>query len=103
MIITLLILSAMLGLATGLLFRIWTMAFVSLLIAIAAAVALQTDGFAMVGGIAVIVGCLVISQVAYVAGALVILRFDSSELSAQDEVDGHPDHRGKQYVRDNDS
>ena len=99
---TLLITSAMLGLATGLVFRVWTIALVSLLIAILSAVALRAHGFGFAGGVSVMIGCLVISQIAYVAGSFIMSRSDNAESLTQEDVDGHPDHRGEQDVSDDD-
>jgi hypothetical protein len=73
---TLLITSAVLGLATGLLFPVWAVALVSALIAILSAVALRTYGFGFAEGVSVMVGCLVISQTAYLAGSFIPSRSD---------------------------
>jgi hypothetical protein len=94
----LLIASAVLGLATGLMFRVWAIALVSALLAIVSAVALHIYGFGFAGGVPVIIGCLVISQTAYLASASSLSRSDSAESSAQEEVDGHPNERGEQDV-----
>jgi uncharacterized membrane protein YkgB len=98
----LLITSAVLGLATGLVFRVWTIALVSLLIAILSAVALRAHGFGFARGVSVMIGCLVISQIAYVAGAFIMSRSDNAESLTQEEVDGHPNNRGEQDVSDDD-
>ncbi len=99
---TLLITSAMLGLATGLVFRVWAIALVSLLIAILSAVALRAHGFVVAGGVSVMIGCLVISQIAYTAGVFIVSRSDNAESLTQEEVDGHPNSRGEQDVSDDD-
>jgi len=90
----------MLGLATGLLFRVWALGMVSLLVVVSSAIALRGFGFA--GGVSVMVGCLVVSQIAYVAGGLMVSRADNAEQLTQDEVDGDPNSRGEQNVSDED-
>lgn len=98
----LLVTSAILGLATGLVFRVWTLGLVSLLIAIASAISLRVYGFGFAAGVPVIVGCLVISQMAYIAGAFMITRSDQAEELTQEEVDGDPNSRGEQNVSNED-
>jgi hypothetical protein len=90
----------MLGLATGLVSRVWAIALVSLLIAILSAVAFRAQGFGFAGGASVMVGCLLISQIAYLAGAAIMSRSDNAESLTQDEVDGHPNNHGEQDVSD---
>jgi hypothetical protein len=99
---TLLIASAVLGLATGLFLRVWTVAPVSLLIAILSAIFLRSHGFGFAGGVSITVGCLVISQVAYVAGGFIESRMCRTAELTQEEVDGDPSGGGEQNVRDDD-
>lgn len=101
-VLTLLIVSAMLGLATGLVFRVGAIALVSALIAILSAVALRADGFGFAGAVPVMIGCLVISQIAYLAGAFIISRSDNAGSLTQEEVDGRPNNPGEQNVSDDD-
>jgi hypothetical protein len=96
----LLVVSAILGLATGLVFRFWAMALVSLLIAIASAISLRAHGFGFAAGVSVMTGCLVVSQIAYVAGVFMMVRSDEAENLTQVEVDGDPNSRGEQNVSD---
>ena len=99
----LLVTSAIVGLATGLVFRVWAMALVSLLVAVASAISLHAHGFGFAGGVSVTIGCLVISQIAYVAGGLFIVsRSDEAKDLTQEEVDGDPNSRGEQNVYDED-
>jgi uncharacterized membrane protein YkgB len=98
----LLIASAVLGLATGLFFRVWTIASVSLLIAILSAIFLRSYGFGFAGGVSITVGCLVISQVAYIAGAFIEARMCRTAELTQEEIDGDPSGGGEQNVRDDD-
>jgi hypothetical protein len=99
----LLITSALLGLATGLVFQVRIMALVSALIAILSAAALRAHGFGFAGGVPVVIGCLVISQIAYLAGVFTLSRSDNVESLTQEEVDGHPNNRGEQDVSDDDN
>jgi uncharacterized membrane protein YkgB len=94
--------SAILGLATGLVFRVETMALISLLIAIASATSLRAHGFGFAAGVSVSIGCLVISQIAYVAFSLMMSRSDHAEDSTQEEADGDPNSRGEQNVSNDD-
>ena len=93
MVVTLLVTSALLGFATGLVFRVWIIALVSLLIAIGSAILLRAADFGFAARVPVIIGCFVVSQFAYVAGAFMESRFYRAEDLAQDEVDGDPDRR----------
>jgi hypothetical protein len=99
---TLLMASAVLGLATGLFLRVWAIAPVSLLIAIASAVFLRSHGFGFAGGVSIMVGCLVISQVAYVAGGFIESCVGGTADLTQEEVDGDPSDGGEQDVRGDD-
>jgi len=98
----LLVTSATLGLASGLVFRVWTLALVSLLIAIASTLSLRVHGFGFAAGVSVTIGCLVISQIAYIAGSFIMSRSDQAEDLTQEEVDGDPDSRGEQNVSNED-
>ena len=65
-VIILLALSALLGFATGLRFKIPALAALSVLIALSSAIIVRASGFEFATGIIVIVGCLTVSQLAYV-------------------------------------
>jgi hypothetical protein len=75
----LLVTSAILGLATGLVFRVWALALVSLSIAIASAISLGVHDFGFAAGVSVTIGCLVISQIAYIAGSFITSSSDQAE------------------------
>ena|SRR5674476_373116 len=98
----LLVTSAILGLATSVVFRVWALVSVSLLVAIPSAIALRVHGFGFAGGVSVIIGCLVISQIAYIAGGFMMSRSDQAENLMQEEVDGDPNSRGEQNVSNED-
>jgi hypothetical protein len=99
-VLTLLIASAALGLATGLVFRVWALALVSPLIAIVSAIFLRGHGFGFGGGVLVTIGCLAVSQIAYLVGTAATFR--GTENLTQEEIDGDPGGRGEQDVRDDD-
>jgi hypothetical protein len=61
--------SALLGLATGLIFRVWANAIVAPLIAFGSAVFLACHGFRFWEGVLVTFTCLFISQLSYLVGA----------------------------------
>lgn len=83
--------SGIAGLTTGLFLRVWAMALVSPITAILAAIVLQTADFGSWTGISIVVGCLVLGQIAYVAGAFYMRR---GGFSVQDDVDGKPGEHG---------
>jgi hypothetical protein len=91
--------SFIVGLATGLFFRVWALLLISPMITILAAVVLQTADFGFWTGIPVIVACLVVNQIAYLLASFARHR---GLLSAQDEVDGSPGERGEHDVRGQD-
>jgi uncharacterized membrane protein YkgB len=99
---SLLMASAVLGLASGLFLRVWTIAPVSLLIAALSAIFLHGYGFGFAGGVSITVGCLVISQVAYLAGGFIESCMCRTADLMQEEVDGDPSGGGEQAVRDDD-
>ncbi|TFV48408.1 hypothetical protein E4K65_12415 [Bradyrhizobium niftali] len=85
------------GLATGLFFRVWAMVLVSPATAVLAAIVLQASGFGFFAGVSVIVGCLVVGQIAYLLAAFCVHKGD---ISVQDEVYGDPGEHRHQDVRD---
>ncbi|MHC2433501.1 hypothetical protein [Bradyrhizobium sp. USDA 4451] len=97
MTIALMLLSAstLVGLATSFYFRVWTLMLVSPLIAVLAAIVLQSDGYAFATGGPIVVACLAFNQIAYLAGALLSPENDGSIVQ---EVDGIPGRRGKHKV-----
>jgi hypothetical protein len=92
-ILILIVLSTMMGMATGLTFRVQGLVPVSVLIAIFSAVALRSAGFGPVGGVSVIVACLVVAQLAYLAATFLLYK---RELLLHDEIDGDPGEPSKQ-------
>jgi uncharacterized membrane protein YkgB len=96
--LVLLIASGLLGLATSLFFQVWALVPLSMLIAILAAISLQAHGFGFAGGVSITIGCLVISQIAYIAAGLVMFGSYRPKNLTQDEVDGDPDGRGEHDV-----
>jgi len=70
----LLAVSALAGFALGLYFR-WPAIIASgLILAIFAAVVLQNEGFGFLAGIAIIVACLSVNQIAYLIGVALVTR-----------------------------
>ena len=80
--------SAMLGLVVGLTFRIRAIALSAPFIALFAAVVLHAHHYGFVDGVMVVVGCLVASQAAYIAGAF--LRSRPAKASAEESADEDP-------------
>lgn len=97
----LLIASALLGFATGLFFKVWALAPISLLIAILSAISLHARGYGFAGGVSITIGCLVISQVTYIATGLVLFGASRAESLTQ-EIDDDPDSRSQHNVRGKD-
>lgn len=89
--------SAALGIATGLFFQVWALVPVSVLVAILSAISLQARGYGFGGGISIAIGCLVISQVAYIATGLVMFGSSRPESSTQ-EIDDDPGRSGEHDV-----
>lgn len=92
----LIVASALVGIATGYLFRIWALVIISPLIAIFSAIVLRTYEFGMMAGVFVIVVCLVVCQLAYLAAAYFL---HARDVSAHDEVDGEPGEASEQKIR----
>ncbi|MEY9181419.1 putative membrane protein YdbT with pleckstrin-like domain [Bradyrhizobium sp. USDA 326] len=95
-VLLLLLASAITGLATGLIFRVWTLLLVSPATAILAATVLQTSGFGFWAGIPIVVGCLIAGQLAYLAATFYL---HSGELSMQDDIDGVPGKHGHPDIK----
>lgn len=88
--------SALLGLMIGLVFRIRAIALLAPFIALFAAVVLHAHHYGFVDGVMVVVGCLVASQAAYIAGAFLISR---TETSVHDHSADEPGEERQQNVR----
>lgn len=90
--------SALLGLMIGLLFRIRAIALLAPFLALFAAVVLHAHRYGFVDGVMVVVGCLVASQAAYIAGAFLIAR-SSAAASTHDHSADEPSEEREQHVR----
>src|ERR1700680_70653 len=76
--------SALLGLATGLVFRVWANAIVAPLIAFGSAIALASHGFGFSEGVLITVACLIISQAAYFVGVFLEFSAGTANFLADD-------------------
>ncbi|MHC2622971.1 phosphoglycerol transferase MdoB-like AlkP superfamily enzyme [Bradyrhizobium huanghuaihaiense] len=94
--IVLIVASALLGIATGRVFRIWALVMISPLIAIVSAIVLRVYDFGMVGGVTVIAICLAVAQLAYFATSYLL---HARAVSPHDEVDGEPGEIGEKKIR----
>lgn len=98
-VLLLLLASAITGLATGLIFRVWTLLLVSPATAIVTATVLQSSGFGFWTGVPIVVGCLIAGQLAYLAATFYLYR---GELSMQDDIDGEPgEHSHRDIKKEN--
>jgi hypothetical protein len=82
--------SALLGLATGLLFRAWANAIIAPIIAFGSAIALASHGFEFFEGVLVTVACLIVSQVAYFVGLFLESRVGIANFLADNVLDDQP-------------
>ncbi|UFX44688.1 hypothetical protein HAP47_0037930 [Bradyrhizobium sp. 41S5] len=76
-------------------FRVWTLMLLSPLIAVLAAIVLQSDGYAFATGAPITVACLAFNQIAYLTGAVLLPDHDGS---MAEEVDGIPGGRRENKV-----
>jgi hypothetical protein len=83
--------SALLGLATGLVFGVWANVIVAPLIAFVSAIALASHGFGFSEGVLVTVACLIVSQVAYFVGLFLESRAGIANVLADYVFDDEPD------------
>lgn len=90
--------SALLGLVTGLFFRVSILLLLSVLIAISAAISLHAYGFGFAGGVSITIGCLVICQITYIAASILMSGSYGAEGLTQQETDGDPDGSGKHDI-----
>ncbi len=88
--------SALVGAATGLLFKIWALIPISPLIAVFCAIVLRTWEFGMMAGVTIIAACLVACQLAYLAATYLL---HARNISSHDEVDGKPSEISEQKIR----
>jgi hypothetical protein len=82
--------SALLGLAIGLVFRVWANAIAAPIIAFGSAIALASHGFGFFEGVLVTVACLVVNQAAYLVGAVLESRVGIANFLADDMHDDEP-------------
>lgn len=92
----LIVASALVGIATGYVFRIWALVVISPFIAIFSAIVLRIYDFGMMGGVTVIALCLVGAQLAYFAASYLL---HARDVSAHHEVDGQPGEISEQKIR----
>ncbi|MGY3388249.1 hypothetical protein ACVWW6_000840 [Bradyrhizobium sp. USDA 3311] len=91
----LIVASALVGIATGCVFKIWALVVISPLIAVFSAIILRAYEFGMMAGVIVIAICLAICQLAYFAAAYVL---HARHVSSHDEIDGEPGETGEQKI-----
>ena len=94
-VLLLLLASGITGLAAGLFFRVWALLLVSPATAILAAIVLQSSDFGFWTGVPILVGCLIVSQLAYLAAAFHLHR---GGLSMQDDADGGPGKHSHRHI-----
>jgi hypothetical protein len=94
--LVLIVASALVGIATGYVFRVWALVLISPFIAVFSAIILRANEFGMVGGVTVIAICLAVCQLAYLAAAYVLHARDPS---SHDEIDGEPGETSEQKIR----
>jgi hypothetical protein len=70
----LLTMSALVGLGFGVYFKWVALVLSGLILAIVGAAVLQREGFGHLAGIAIIVACLTVNQMAYLIGAALVTR-----------------------------
>ncbi|WP_129591052.1 hypothetical protein [Bradyrhizobium shewense] len=73
------------------------MVLVSPATAVLAAVVLQASGFGFFAGVSVVIGSVLVGQIAYLLAAFCLLKGD---ISLQDEADSDPGEHRHQDVRD---
>ena len=94
--------SALLGLAAGLVFRVWVNLIIAPIVAIGSALAFAFHGSGFLRGVLVTFGCLVASQVAYLVGLFMAPADDLAEHLADDEPDDQPGQSSEQCICDED-
>ena len=92
--------SALLGLATGLLFRVWANAVVAPLIALFSALALARQGFAFLEGVLVTFACLFVSQFAYLIGVFLASPSSVANYLGEDVLDEQPGENSEHGIAD---
>jgi large-conductance mechanosensitive channel len=82
--------SVLLGLATGLVFRVWTNVIVGPLIAFGSALGLASHGFGLLEGVLVTFGCVFVSQLAYLIGSFLVSPASIAHYLVDDVPDNQP-------------
>jgi hypothetical protein len=95
-VVTLLTLSALIGLALAGSFSCYALAILGIALAFLSAVVLHVEGFGAFSGIAIIAACLTVNQAAYLGGLLFAHRRSAGPLEKQ--VDGEPSRRRNKDV-----
>jgi hypothetical protein len=90
--------SAVLGFAAGVWIRKFVLELVSLAVAFSVAAALQLNGFGFRDGALPLIGALLSSQIAYLAGMLIRSRTKLRSLLEGEVLDNGPDSRGKSDI-----
>ncbi len=93
----LLIASALLGMATGFVFRVWANLFVAPLIAVVSTIGLRWYGFDFAACISVTVGCLFTSQLTCLIGSFLSGGY-VSDLLVREAFDNEPDDDGQHAI-----
>lgn len=83
--------STLLGLATGLVFKVWANLITAPLIAVVSAIVLHASGFKFAPGALVTVACLFVSQLAYIIISSVVPGAGLAHLLVRDTLDDEPD------------
>ncbi|MCK1386098.1 hypothetical protein [Bradyrhizobium sp. 21] len=91
----LIVASALAGIATGYVFRVWALVVISPSMAVFWAIILRVYEFGMMAGVTVIAICLAVCQLAYFAAAYVL---HTRGASSHDEIDGEPGETGEQKI-----
>lgn len=81
----------------GSVLSVWALVLVSSTIAVLAAIVLQVYGLGFCAGVSVVIGCLVVGQLAYLLAAF---RLHKGDISVQDEARGDPGEHCHQDVPD---
>ena len=95
-----LIASALLGLAAGLMFRVWANLIVGPAIAVGSALALASHGFGFVEGALLTCTCLVVSQLSYLIAAFMVSPDSIESYLAEHVLDPEPGENGEQNIGD---
>jgi hypothetical protein len=90
--------SALLGLATGLVFRWWAIAVVAPLVALGSAIALAVHGFGFLEGVLVTFACLFVSQLAYFVGVSLESRAGFANFLTDNVFDDEPSDNREQEI-----